>query len=454
MEKNAKANKKDVGQIDAKKAAFAYRLRNARERAGKSQSELFQLIREGRISPEDGSLVCDKSPLTSFMSYNLYEQARNFPPLPELRRLAYHCNVSADELLGMYDARYFYKLIKSVFRNTYITTTGQPLDEGEWPNDTNQKLQIKVTAPTGEECCPPINILEGIRKSCWNQYQAILTEQISSYLHRELFRNGFNYSEEQMAFFKRLAFVALNELFKEPIISKTQTAAKAFEDFQKTIRNNRELYEGCFNGSIDNAIFFFLVTNINPVDSGNRIPALFKLYALKMNNSRTNPQFISPAAFEKGLEDMIQSPNSTLLKKLFFDDLSYFKDNPPFNNDLYRFLISRIDTFITGADKQAGPQQPNGSTNDILQNKKRHLSMKKLLLDKLVMNGRYWEDDKWKAFADYSPAFLTDANMPMTADEFRQKLAKELFGPRQEKPTGKGPIEPIKDIKFGGQRRN
>ena len=443
MKDDTKSNKKDV-KPDAAKTAFACKLKAARERTGKSQPQFFQLIQNGNISPEEDLPIFDKSPLTKYISYNQYEIAKNFPPLPELRRLAFHCNVSADELLGMYDAKYFCRLIKKIYPTASITATDQPLTPDEWPNDTAHKLQIKVTTPAGREYFPSINILEAIRQKCWDNYQMVLTEQIASYLQQEMFRYEFNYNKEQLEFIKKLNFLALAETSKEPLIGMNETAAKVLENYQNGILNNKELYDGCFRCNMDSAIYFYLMTNINPVDNGSRLPALFKLYALKMNGSKTKIPYVSDETFNTALTILIQG--SSLTKRLFNTDFSYFKDENPFNNEFCRFLLSRIKTFINGEGIQNGKPVLNDSIdmNKPEYNKTTYGNMKRLLLDKLVTEGKYFEDGEWKAFTDYRPAFLADDNMSLNAEEIKTKLNRELFGAKPAKPKAKQPPGPIK----------
>ena len=253
MNDDSKTSEKNTQQ-DGGKIAFACQLKAARERTGKNQSQFFSLIKKGK-SPGDAIYTYDASSLKHNISYNQYEIAKNFPSLPELRRLAYYCNISADELLGMYDAKYFCRLIKKVYPDTAIITTDQPLSPDEWPNDANCKLRIKVTAPEGREYYPSITELENIRKSCWDDYQLTLSKQIASHLHRELFREKllqeeFNYTDEQLGFLKILSFLALNETFQTPVIERTQTATNAFNDFCRHVTGNQNLYEGCFQGNI------------------------------------------------------------------------------------------------------------------------------------------------------------------------------------------------------------
>ena len=455
MNDDSKTSEKNTQQ-DGGKIAFACQLKAARERTGKNQSQFFSLIKKGK-SPGDAIYTYDASSLKHNISYNQYEIAKNFPSLPELRRLAYYCNISADELLGMYDAKYFCRLIKKVYPDTAIITTDQPLSPDEWPNDTNCKLRIKVTAPEGREYYPSITEMENIRKSCWDDYQLTLSKQIASHLHRELFREKllqeeFNYTDEQIGFFKILSFLALNETFQTPVIERTQTATNAFNDFCRHVTGNQNLYEGCFQGNIDLAICFYLMTNINPVSAGNRIPALFKFHALKMQGGKHLPWNITSTAFGKALSELSRS--DSLLKKMNSDDndnLTYFKGGNPFHNEFYRFLISRIKSFTADDNPKNGKQAPEDSSSARTPeyNQTTHANLKMLFLDKLVRNGRYRENGEWKAFTDYCPAFFADINETATAEIIKTMLKKELFGAKPAKPQTKQPPGPSKSIHKG-----
>lgn len=453
MKDEIKTTEKDTQQ-DGGKTAFACQLKAARERTGKNQSQFFSLIKKGK-SPVDAILTYDASSLKNNISYNQYEIAKNFPSLPELRRLAYYCNVSADELLGMYDAKYFCRLIKKIYPGTSLTSTGQPLAPDEWPNDTNCKLRIKVTVPEGKEYYPSINELETIRKSCWDDYQSALTKQIASHLHGEilrekLLREEFNFTNEQLLFLRRLAFLALNETFQTPVIERNQTATNAFNSFCKQVAGNPELYEGCFQGSIDIAICFYLMTNINPASFGARIPALFKFHALNRNRNEIASRYISAEEFAKALSELGREDG--LLKRMNSDsnvNLSYFKDSNPFNNEFYRFLISRIKSFAADESAQNGKSVSEDSINAKISayNLTTHVYIKKLFLDKLVKEGKYLENGKWKAFTNYRPAFVT--NGKETAEEIKTQLKKELFGAKPAKPKTKQPPGPGKSIHKG-----
>ena len=444
MKDDTRKTAKDA-QTEKAKKAFACQLKAARERTGKTQSQFFQLIKKGK-SPGDAILTHDASSLKNNISYNQYEIAKNFPSLPELRRLAYYCNVSADELLGMYDAKFFCRLIKKIYPDTSLTTTDLPLASGEWPNDTDHKLQIKVTTDRGKEYFPSIEELEAIRKNCWNSYLKDLTRQIDVYLREELFKERllseeFGSSNEQLAFLKMLTFLALNETLQKPIIEKTQTATIAFNTFCNTLKSNSNVYQGCFQGSTDMAICFYLMTNLNPASVGNRLTALFKFYALRMHSREILPRDISSTAFEQAVSEL--SKEDILLKKLFFDNenLSYFKDGQPFNNEFYRFLLSRIKAFINDDSTQNKESVTDDSI--VVENARytleTHVNTKKLFLDKLVSKGRYWEQGEWKAFTDYCPAFFADKHFPETADEMKRKLKMELFGAKPVKPQTKQP---------------
>lgn len=445
MKDDTRKTAKDA-QTEKAKKAFACQLKSARERTGKTQSQFFQLIHKGK-TPGDDILTHDASSLGNNISYNQYEIAKNFPSLPELRRLAYYCNVSSDELLGMHDAKFFCRLIKEIYPDTSLITTDLPLASGEWPNDTEHKLQIKVTTDRGKEYFPSIEELESIRKNCWDSYQRDLARQIALYLRGELFKarmlsEEFSFSKEHLVFLKMLTFLALNETLQTPVIERTQTASIAFKIFCNNLKSNSNVYQGCFQGSIDNAICFYLMTNINPASAGNRIPALFKFYGLRMMYSKEFlPRGVSSTAFEQAVSEL--SKEDILLKKLFFDNdnLSYFKDNNPFNNEFYRFLLSRIKDFINDDSTQNKESVTDDSI--VVENARytleTHVNTKKLFLDKLVSKGRYWEQGEWKAFTDYCPAFFADKHFPETADEMKRKLKMELFGAKPVKPQTKQP---------------
>ena len=452
----SKTTKTDT-QKDGGKTAFACQLKAARERTGKKQSQFYSQIKDG-ISPGDGSRTYDAISLTSNVSYNQYEIGKSFPSLPILRRLAYYCNVSADELLGIYDAKYYCRLIKKIFPDTALTTTDLPLAPDEWPNDTNCKLRIKVTAPEGREYYPSITELENIRKNCWDDYQLTLSKQIASHLRREIFREKllreeFNYTDEQLVFLRKLAFLALNETFETPVIERNQTATNAFNDFCRQITANPQLYEGCFQGNIDIAICFYLMTNINPASAGNRIPALFKFHALKMQGGKNLPFTVPSAEFGKALS--VMSKADGLLKRMNCDsnaDLSYFKGGNPFHNEFYRFLISRIKSFTAVNSQQNGTPAPEDPSRvkTTEYNPVTHANLKILLLDKLVTEGKYFENGQWKAYTDYRPAFFSnDKETPLTAEEIKQLLNRDLFGFKPSKPQTKRPPGLTKSIHKG-----
>lgn len=444
MKNDTKATDKNVQQ-DGGKTAFACKLKAARERTGKNQSQFFSLIKKGK-SPVEAIRTYDATALKSSISYNQYEIAKNYPTLPELRRLAFYCNVSADELLGMYDAKYFCRLIKKIYPDTTVTTTDQPLAPDEWPNDANCKLQIKVTAPGRKDYYPSIDKLESIRKNCWEEYQTDLTQQIASHLHREIFRETllkeeFNYTDEQLGFLKKLSFLALNETLQTPVIESTQTARLAFATFCKAITSKPELYEGCFQSNIDIAICFYLMTNINPASAGNRIPALFKFYALQARFSENPPPNIPAEEVKKALSDM--STDDSLLKQMnpfSKEHLSYFKGSSPFDNEFYRFLLCQIESFIddnnTQNEKASMDDSGNGKIPEY--NQATHINAKTRFLSKLVEKGKYLEDGHWKAFTDYQPAFFgNDNNEFLTAEEVKRMLNKELFGAKPAKSKDK-----------------
>jgi transcriptional regulator with XRE-family HTH domain len=425
--------------------AFASKLKAARIGTGLIQEKIWEHMRNGHASAEDETYIFEKSPLEKHQAYNLYETGKNSPSLSELRRLAYYCNVSTDELLGMYDTKYFYRLIKKKYPKTIITTTDKPLAQDKWPNEEDKELRIKVFS-SGAEYYPDIEALEGIQQACWNAYKTNLGNTIYSYLENEL-RKESNFSKDQLEFFERLHFLVLNELLNEPLIGSGQTATSAYESYSGIIKNNRELYEGCFQSNINNAIYFHLMTNIDP-SKDNRIPSYLKLYALKnfINSSaqKSNNKLdsyrraVSYVIKMQGLRDTFATGNGE-------PDLDYFRDNTPFNNKFYRYLFGRIKDFATPQDNQLQLKGPN----DDQENKKNHQEMIKRFLQKLVYEGKYWEGDTWKAFTNYRPKCFNsfyNAENPKV-EEIKKELYNELFGSHRIPPEDLTPTQNTKNNK-------
>ena len=239
----------------AVKRAFGERLKRRREKKypDKTAKEFYELL-EQKLARRGFKLPF------GLTTYRNYENGERTPSLYSLALLAHALDTSLDYLVGIYDKTSLIEVLKS-----------QQIDAWMQDKDIHVKFEDDILKLDN-------NTVRQIYHQAWKQVRDN-TESI--------LRNALT---EQ---YKRRSTTGHND--GDEIISRSichfmgLDYEKFFEALQQAKVNDELLLPGCFKSS-SNALCFYYITGINPIEAPLRARQLLELYAL-IDSSRLQAPF-------------------------------------------------------------------------------------------------------------------------------------------------------------------
>ena len=303
--------------------ALGKALKTARKRKKLSQTELLNQLKG---ADETGLFKVNETKNEKADSANTltqYETGRRAPSPDRLRRLAFYLNVTTDELLGMYDERFFYNIInnlacrkdESYQYKACLSLSDERQSEDEWPNEGNRKLNLQVAVtntktPTYlQTLTPNIQELKNIQAASWMQYENDLKKKIDRYLYEQLAPDDQALLSDlslHMAMTSILPQLFNNEEnFEKPATGTYTTFADMIKnlnlyDLQNHIQTQKETIFNIFGKRIGSLIFFFYFTGIDPMQNATALI----LHGLKRRVDmllKDNKDYEFKEAFQNGL---------------------------------------------------------------------------------------------------------------------------------------------------------
>ena len=303
--------------------ALGKAIKTARKRKRFSQAELMNQLNDAKTGLFKASETKNEK-ADSTNTLTQYETGRRAPSPERLRRLAFCLDVTTDELLGMYDERFFYKIINnlpcrkdaSYQYKARLSLSDERQLEDEWPNDGNRKLNLQVTVTNAKSptylqtLTPNIQELKNIQASSWMQYEDDLKKKIDRYLYEQLA------PDDQTLLSDLSLYMALTSLlphlhnreenFGKPATGTNTTFADMIKnlnlyDLQNHIQTQRETIFNMFGKRICSLLFFFYFTGIDPMQNATALI----LHGLKRRVDvllKENEDYDFKKAFQNGLD--------------------------------------------------------------------------------------------------------------------------------------------------------
>ena len=425
-----------------------------------------------------------------------YETGRRVPSPDRLRRLAFCLGVTTDELLGMYDERFFYRIINnlvcrkdpSCLYEATLALSDKNQAEDEWPNKDNRKLDLKVrlktaySSPGPDKLTLDIGELKKIQEESWMQYEDDLKRRIDDYLYDKITSVDETLLSDLSLYIALVSILPHTVIEKNPVIQTlrkrspfTDTVKEfGFYDLCKHLQNEKKLIFALFGKRICALVFFFCFTGIDPLLNAtalifhalkNRVDELLgadKHYDMRDSFNRGIKKLNNEMLFAKG-EDSPEttnnkdwSKNKALIYQFIFDKLYKSNQLPeiikpenfhnPYENACHKLILHAARSFCNIPAAQY----------DDTEKKIRHFSetdskdiehIKICLLDKLTeTNTNYLKRCKtWK------PKSLHPDDIWYYLIDECEKIRKELYPAlpaekeKPPKPYQRTPKDTLKD---------
>ena len=242
-------------------------IKEARENAGLTQSELAKRLSEDLGKYDSGLSLNNPSTL------NNYEKGNRQASLPILRLIAYHCNVSLDNLLNLYDERFFCKFISDIKNQL----SDEPLYEANLETDNKlvvtSKTEDKEGNPYIRKYCPSIEELRIIQKKSWDVYWEILSAEMDSFL-REKISKAVTFWQSDFS-----SYMAFSHILRQ---TNPETEwPSSFQEFVKKFKEKKviRLYK-IIGQNVSPFIHLYFFTGINPLAEPDKMIRALILYAL------------------------------------------------------------------------------------------------------------------------------------------------------------------------------
>jgi transcriptional regulator with XRE-family HTH domain len=325
---DTKADKTKVSKAKTSKAAYPCKplgkaIKAARTRKDIRQKDLQKQFQGNDITGLFRAIKVGSKTKDHTNTVTQYETGRRTPSPDRLRRLAFCLGVTTDELLGMYDERFFYRIIHNLacqndpnyIYNADLTLSDEVQSEDEWPNKENRKLNLQVTVtnannpPYQQTLTPNIGELKKIQEISWMQYENDLKRRIDNYLYAHMLSDDKTLLSDlslYIALTSLLALVTDNEEIPASLTYITQsTFAKMitnsnFYSLCNDIQKENEPAFTVFGKKICTLILFFYFTGIDPLE---HVTALI-LHGLKKRADAelsNNKEYDFRQSFHKGI---------------------------------------------------------------------------------------------------------------------------------------------------------
>ena len=242
-------------------------IKEARDKAGLNQSKLFEILNEDLKKYDPGLSMKNQSTL------NNYEKGIRQTPPPLLRLIAYHCNVSVDDILNLYDERFFCKFISGIKSHL----SGQCIYNANLEADNKLEITINTEDKQGNPCIrkyyPSLEELKNIQTKSWDTYRKILGAEMDSFLHEKISKDVTFWQSD---FSSYMAF--------SHILRQTNPGTEwpsSFQEFMQKIKEPKTLMLYDIMGQkVSPFVHLFFFTGINPLAEPDKMIRALILYAL------------------------------------------------------------------------------------------------------------------------------------------------------------------------------
>lgn len=298
-------------------------IKAARKRKKLSQAELMNQLKGADKTGLFKAIETKNEKTDGTNTLTQYETGRRTPSPDRLRRLAFCLGVTTDDLLGMYDERFFYRIINSLNcledanyqYKADLTISDEIQSEDEWPNDGNRKLNLQVTVTNTnsplylQTLTPNIQELKNIRESSWMQYENDLKKRIDKYLYAQLASDDKTLLSD-LSLYIALASIQTRINNEDNQENLTAGIQKAFADMVTEFRfyelcnylqKERETIFTVFGKKVSSLIFFFYFTGLDPLEQATALilHGLKKRVDILMKNRK---DYDFRQSFHKGID--------------------------------------------------------------------------------------------------------------------------------------------------------